>query len=227
MTCVSTGAPAVDAAPVVALARRGVRRVFRFLIFTVVSIVSGLGVFGPGALAQVARATPADDYGPFYPLDWSGEIDADLSSFAGRRAEGTVLTISGTVRDTRQAALGNAVVEIWQTDARGRYRHPGVPEQTRDPAFQGYGRVLTDANGNYRYTTVYPGSYGSRPPHVHIRVAAKGWPEFVTQIYFQGDNREGGPAGRLPPGREALTVGVTKTSSGAQAARFDIVLPDR
>jgi protocatechuate 3,4-dioxygenase beta subunit len=193
-----------------------------------IAVVLGLGFLaGPGVQGAPARPTPPDDYGPFYPLDWAGEIDADLAAFGGRAAEGSLLAISGTVVDARQRAVKDAVVEIWQTDARGRYRHPGIPGETRDPGFQGYGRVQTDAAGRYAFKTVFPGRYGGRPPHVHIRVAPPGRPEFVSQIYFRGDNREGGAGGGLPPGREALTVDPGKTPAGSWAVRFDIVLPER
>lgn len=227
MTRIGAGADPAGASSVVSTEVSAVWRKGPLAAFALLSIVLGLGLPGQSALAQTLRATPPDDYGPFYPPDWSGEIDADLRTFSGKLAEGSVLTIGGAVRDTRQRPVPDAVVEIWQADARGRYRHPGVPEQYRDPAFQGYGRVLTDAGGRYGFTTIFPGRYGGRPPHVHIRVAAKGSQEFVTQIYFQGDNREGGPAGRLPAGREALTVDVAKNPSGPWAARFDIVIPDR
>lgn len=181
-----------------------------------VSSVSGAG--GKPA------ATPEDDLGPFYPLDWQGEIDADLSRFGAASAEGERLRISGVVSDRNGVPLRDAVVEIWQADRRGRYRHPGIPEHLRDPGFQGYGRTLTGADGAYQFVTVMPGRYGSRPPHVHFRVAQPGRPEFVTQMYFRGDNREGGTNGRLPAGREALTVDARPAGEG-RVARFDLVLP--
>jgi protocatechuate 3,4-dioxygenase beta subunit len=180
----------------------------------------GNSVFGAG---EKRLLTPEDDLGPFYPLDWQGEIDADLSRFGAASAEGERLQISGVVSDSAGRPLPDAVVEIWQADRRGRYRHPGVPEHLRDPGFQGYGRTLTDAAGAYRFVTVMPGRYGSRPPHVHFRVAQPGRPEFVTQMYFRGDNREGGPTGRRPAGREALTVDARPAADG-RAARFDLVL---
>ena len=180
------------------------------------------------AVAQTVKsppATPEDDLGPFYPPDWSGEIDADLTRFAGAGAEGTPLRLTGRVVDRKGRPVADAVVEIWQTDARGRYRHPGVPERLRDPGFQGYGRTMTDAAGAYAFVTVMPGRYGTRPPHIHLRLARPGLREFVTQIYFKGDNGEGGLGGIVPPGRDALSVDAMAASDGRRAARFDIVLP--
>lgn len=174
------------------------------------------------------RPTPPDDLGPFYPLDWSGDIDADLTHLGDGTptADGHRLEVSGTVRDTTGMPLVGAVVEIWQADAVGRYRHPGVDPRTRDARFQGFGRTLTDAEGRYHFTTIMPGNYGSRPPHIHFRVAQAGRREFVTQMYFRGNNREGN--GYAPAEREALSVDLTGSEEGGRpsfAARFDLVLP--
>ena len=190
------------------------------------TLVPGLALLPWLALAApTRRPTPEDDWGPFYPLDWSGELDADLTRFGGRVAEGSRLSLRGRVTNRRGQGVTGAVVEIWQTDARGRYRHPGVPEHLRDPGFQGYGRVMTDDRGEYAFVTVVPGRYGGRPPHIHIHVAAPGQKEFVSQIYFSGENREGGAGNVIPPGREHLTVGRSPVGDGGFQSRFDIVLP--
>jgi len=198
----------------------------------VLALTALLPAFRPliAIAAPPEKATPEDDWGPFYPPDWRGEIDADLSRFAGRSAEGTLLRLRGTVRGASgkvDRALADAVVELWQTDARGRYRHPGVPEHLRDPGFQGFGRTLTDARGRYEFLTIVPGRYGSRPPHLHIRVARPGLREWVSQIYFSGDNREAGVDSVMPPEREQLTVSARPEGDGVLAARFDIVLPQQ
>lgn len=197
-------------------------RVRRLVLSTLVagtaaSVVPGLARAVPLPL----EPTPEDDWGPFYPPDWSGEIDADLTRLGGGRAEGRPLRLSGRVRDRAGKVVPGAVVEIWQTDARGRYRHPGVPEHLRDPGFQGFGRTVADGQGAYAFVTVVPGRYGTRPPHIHLRVAAPGRPEFVTQVYFRGDNREGGLGNLVPPGRDRLTIEL-RADGGA---RFDVVLP--
>lgn len=189
----------------------------------------GLAATALPAAAASLRPTPEDDIGPFYPLDWNGDIDADLTKLAGATGttvEGTPLRVSGAVRDSAGKPVADAAVEIWQADARGRYRHPGVDPRTRDPAFQGFGRTMTDAQGRYSFLTILPGNYGSRPPHIHFRVAQPGRAEFVTQMYFRGNNREGN--GYAPPEREALSVDVAPAKAGAPAAAtFDIVLTNR
>jgi protocatechuate 3,4-dioxygenase beta subunit len=193
----------------------------------VLKTISAFAAIAAGlASAQSGRApTPEDDLGPFYPPDWSGEIDADLTRFGGRVAEGGVLRLAGTVSGRDGRVVAGAVVEIWQTDARGKYRHPGVPAHQRDPGFQGYGRAMTDEAGRYEFVTIVPGRYGTRPPHIHLRLAKPGRREFVTQIYFKGDNGEGGLGGIVPAGREALSVETKASADGSRTARFDIVVP--
>ena len=181
--------------------------------------------------AQTAKlkATPQDALGPFYPPKWSGEIDADLIAFgSGAYTEGTPLTITGIVRDTDGAPLINAHVEIWQTDATGKYRHPD--DDGEGPAkrgFQGFGRAVTDAEGRYRFRTIKPVLYSGRPPHVHFRVVASGRKELVTQMYFAGDNKERGGDYGFSKERDRLTVRPTTLKDGERsglAAVFDLVL---
>jgi protocatechuate 3,4-dioxygenase, beta subunit len=186
----------------------------------------------PEVFAQTAMLspTPRDTEGPFYPVEWRGEIDGDLITVNGKRYEaGTSLLLLGRVLDVNGNPIVDAKVEIWQVDATGRYRHP------RDDAdaplkrgFQGFGRVSNDANGSYRFRTIKPVTYGGRPAHIHYRVAAKGYRELTTQMYFAGENEERGGLGGFSPERAKLTV-KTETlrdaSAGAQlAANFDIVL---
>lgn len=200
------------------------RLLLRSLLFGAMLPVAGTARAAPGAWLATS---PTDDIGPFYPSDWSGEIDANLASFGGASAEGRRLRIQGYLKDATGQPLRDAAVEIWHADARGLYRHPAISEARRDPGFQGYGRTYSDDDGGYAFLTVMPGRYGTRPPHVHFRVAPPGRPDFVTQMYFRGDNREGGTAGRgiLPPGRAALSVQLKADGIGSLVVRFDLVLP--
>ena len=181
--------------------------------------------------AQTAKlkATPQDALGPFYPPKWSGDIDADLIAFgSGAYADGTPLTITGIVRGTDGAPLVNARIEIWQTDATGKYRHPD--DDGEGPAkrgFQGFGCTLTDAEGHYCFRTIKPVLYSGRPPHVHFRVVASGRKELVTQMYFAGDNKERGGNFGFSKERDRLTITPTALNDGERsglAATFDLVL---
>ena len=189
------------------------------------------------ALARKAWAaplvpTPEQTAGPFYPSVLPEDRDADLVVVKGRtaRAQGTVLYVSGRVTDTNGAPAVDALVEIWQADNFGRYLAPkdGGPGP-RDPNFQGYGQVKTDATGAYRFRTIRPVPYASRPPHVHFQITHARLRALVTQMYVVGESGQEDPAAfggqRV---REALSVALQPASeAGALAARFDIVLVAR
>jgi len=189
------------------------------------------------ALARKAWAaplvpTPEQTAGPFYPSVLPEDRDADLVVVKGRtaHAQGTVLYLSGRVTDTNGAPAVDALVEIWQADNFGRYLAPkdGGPGP-RDPNFQGYGQVKTDATGAYRFRTIRPVPYASRPPHVHFQITHARLRPLVTQMYVVGEPGQEDPAAfggqRV---REALSVALQPASeAGALAARFDIVLVAR
>ena len=178
------------------------------------------------------KPTPQDALGPYYPPKWNGEIDADLVAFGGAAYnDGTPLTITGVIRSTDGKALANARVDIWQTDATGKYRHPDDDgEGPAQRGFQGFGRTLTDTEGRYRFRTIKPVLYGGRPPHVHFRVVASGQKELVTQMYFAENNQERGRNFGFSKERDRLTITPTATKEGARdsiAATFDLVLAAR
>lgn len=113
------------------------------------------GVLLPGRpLAQppsLLLPTPSATAGPFYPASFPADTDADLVRLRGSdaRALGTVTHVTGRVLAADSAAVPGALVEIWQCDANGRYHHPGDTRSAAfDPAFQGYGRVRTGADGS-------------------------------------------------------------------------------
>ena len=165
---------------------------------------AGLGTLATGALAAgflpAARPaegceTPAQTEGPFYPTREQPDTDVDLTRVQGRtdRARGDVVGIRGQVLDDALQPVAGALVEIWQANAHGRYHHDADPNPAaEDPAFQGWGRVRTGPGGHYSFTTIVPGAYPAsetwmRPPHVHFKVAKRGYHELVTQMYFAGE----------------------------------------
>jgi protocatechuate 3,4-dioxygenase beta subunit len=190
--------------------------------------------FLPAAgLAQGARiATPAQTAGPFYPQSFPADIDGDLVRLRGSeaKAEGTVAHVGGQVLGLDGKPLPDAVVEIWQCDARGRYLHPRDRGGPRDGAFQGYGRVRTGADGAYRFRTIRPVAYPGRTPHIHFAVAAPGRKALVTQMYVAGEPlnaRDGLYASLREAGQRAVTVRLSPANGiddGALAGTFDIVL---
>lgn len=143
------------------------------------------------ASARPARLppTPRQTAGPFYPVDWSGDADADLVRVAGEaaQAQGTVTHLRGRALDTRGDPVPGATVEIWQCDAHGRYRHPRDRADGRDAGFQGRGRAVAGADGAFAFRTIRPVAYPGRTPHIHVAVAAPGRETLVTQLYVAGE----------------------------------------
>lgn len=198
------------------------------------SIIIALAVaflLAGAAWAASLAPTPEQGLGPFYPSVLPEDRDADLLVIKGRdaRAQGTVLHLAGRVTDTSGDPVADARVEIWQSDTYGRYLLPkdDAPGK-RDPNFQGYGQARTDAAGAYKFRTIRPVPYESRPPHIHFQVTHPRFRTLVTQMYVVGD------AGREDPTwfggqrvRDALSVTLYPADGaepGALSARFDIVL---
>jgi protocatechuate 3,4-dioxygenase beta subunit len=134
--------------------------------------------------------------GPLYGHNPIGESDNDLTRHFPDPPQGERIIVAGRLLDEDGHGVPDALVEIWQANAGGRYRHSrdNHPAPT-DPNFLGAGRVLTDAEGNYRFTTIKPGAYpwrnhhnAWRPAHVHFSLFGSGLPSrLVTQMYFPGD----------------------------------------
>ena len=145
------------------------------------------------------------------------------------RAQGTVLHVSGRVTDANGNPVVDALVEIWQADSYGRYLPPkdGAPGR-RDLNFQGYGQARTDGTGTYRFRTIRPVPYESRPPHIHFQITHPRFRPLVTQMYVVGEpGRENSAYFGGQRVRDALSVTLRPadgTGAGALDARFDIVL---
>ena len=189
------------------------------------------------ALARIL-STPPQTEGPFYPIRKPLDQDADLTMVgnSGKRAAGDPLLVQGQVLTPNESPVSNALVEIWQTNAWGRYQdrrdHSGVPW---DPNFQGYGQVTTDANGAYAFRTIRPAGYGQgyfrRTPHIHFRISGSYFDRLTTQMYFAGEpeNANDGPLNRISDSatRKRLIVDLqTVQEQGTQMWRglFNIVL---
>lgn len=140
------------------------------------------------ARAQALAPTPRQTTGPFYPVDWSGDIDGDLVRVTGAaaQAQGVVTHLRGRVLDEAGRPVPGATVEIWQCDAFGRYRHPRDRADGRDAGFQGHGRVVSGIDGSYAFRTIRPVTYPGRTPHIHVSVATGG-AKLVTQFYVAGE----------------------------------------
>ena len=111
-----------------------------------------------------------------------------------KEAGGQIVTLQGRVLDRNGAPISGARVEIWQVDMNARYLHRNDRNDApRDPAFQGFGHDITDADGRYTFRTIKPVPYPGRTPHIHVKVFARDR-QLTTQFYIAGDpNNAGDP----------------------------------
>ena len=141
------------------------------------------------------KLTATQPEGPFYPVNDQLDKDGDLVWLKGRnvRAKGELILLKGVVRDQNCRPIKNALVDIWQACATGKYNHPGDPSPAKlDPNFAYWGQVRTNDKGEYQFRTIKPGSYEAtdtweRPPHIHMKVHLRGHVELITQVYFSED----------------------------------------
>ena len=174
--------------------------------------------------------TPPQTTGPFFPIGmlW----DTALSTVAIAGEPGMRIRIEGRVLDGAGEPLRDVVVEIWQADAAGRYRHPadrwdGTPEE----GFSGFGRSGIGADGCFTFDTIRPGRVpladGSlQAPHIVLQVFGRGLLDHLTtRIYFPGDpaNATDPILSRVPVDRRATLVARPATADGV-VLRFDVVL---
>lgn len=134
--------------------------------------------------------------GPVFGHDDIGPNDNDLTRQHDGEPIGERTIVSGRMLDENGRPIPHALVEIWQANAAGRYRHRvDNHDAPLDPNFTGCGRVLTDSEGRYRFTTIKPGAYpwrnhynAWRPAHIHFSLFGRGFIQrLVTQMYFPGD----------------------------------------
>jgi protocatechuate 3,4-dioxygenase beta subunit len=162
-------------------------------------------------------------------------MDNDLVKVRGQAAQamGTVLHLEGRVLDSGGHAAPGAMVEIWQCDAHGIYDHPRQPgRERRDQAFQGYGRMLVDAEGRYSFRTLKPVAYPGRTPHIHFKVATAAGGQLTSQFYIAGDPQNERDfvyraAARSPRQRERIEMRLQPApglETGALATSMDIVV---
>ena len=180
--------------------------------------------------------SPYSTIGPFFPFDFVDDC-SDLTEFEGRKASGQHIWLAGTVVEEGNTPTGNTVVELWQPDARGVFRHPLDPRHSEiDPGFFGWGRARTDAQGFYRFRTVLPGPSREldgtlRCAHANLAILAIGLTRrLVTTVFFseRSETAEDPVLSCLPdPARRKRLFArrdETLASSGLAGYRFDIVL---
>ena len=155
---------------------------------------------GLRAPREAAIALPpgyAEATGPAFGMERLRPNAADLTcQIAGGEALGQRILVHGRVTDEAGRPERHALIEVWQANAAGRYRHAqDHHDAPLDPYFIGAGQVVTDAEGYYQFLSIEPGAYpwgnhhnAWRPKHIHFSLFGPTWASrLVTQMYFEGD----------------------------------------
>lgn len=209
--------------------------------------------YTPGYKTSMTRApqrpliamgsTLSEETGPAFGRDMLGEMDNNLVyNFSGDPAVGERIIVHGRLTDGSGHPVPGALIEIWQANAGGRYRHKKDGYLAPlDPNFGGCGRTITDENGFYEFFTVRPGAYpwpnginDWRPMHIHFSIFGSGFGQrLISQLYFEGD-----PLIPLCPiantlteaARDSLVAALDMNAAipmNALAYKFDITLRGR
>ncbi|QEL18015.1 dioxygenase family protein [Limnoglobus roseus] len=191
----------------------------------------------PGVFAEQLLRTPSLTEGPFYPDKLPLDTDNDLLVINDSitPAVGEITHLTGKVLGPTGSPIKDAVVEIWQCDAKQVYLHTsdsGPKAKQQDKNFQGFGRFTTGSTGEYRFRTIKPVAYPGRPaPHIHVKVK-KGDRELLTTQFMvrghAGNARDGVFNGtRDLIDRELILVDfkpIKESKVGELSANFVIVL---
>jgi len=144
------------------------------------------------AMAEKLVPTPSQTVGPFFHLGLARPEWGDLTKGGPR---GERITVEGRVLDGDGTPVPDAMIELWQANAAGRYNHPEDHQDDKplDPNFRGYGRVATDAEGRFRIVTIKPGPVPGRgnslqAPHITVALFMRGvLRHLYTRIYFSDE----------------------------------------
>lgn len=187
-----------------------------------------------GLFAEQLARTAAMTEGPFYPDKLPLDTDNDLLVLNDSitPAVGEITHLSGRVLGPTGQPLRNLFVEVWQVDSQGAYLHSKSSNgEHRDQNFQGYGRFLTDAKGQYYFRTIKPVPYPGRTPHIHVGISRNGRRIFTSQLLINGhpDNERDGLFRQIrdPEARKTVLVDfkpLEGSKIGELAAEFNIVL---
>jgi protocatechuate 3,4-dioxygenase beta subunit len=172
---------------------------------------------GPGLVATTSQTV-----GPFFSIGLGWLARADLASPG---VHGERVSVAGRVLDGDGQPVSDALLELWQANASGRYAHPEDTQSLPlDPAFRGYGRVPTDGEGRFHFTTVKPGPVpgpGGAPqaPHIVVSVFARGLlKRLVSRMYFPDEpaNASDLALGLVEPARRGTLVAQRQRSGSLE-----------
>lgn len=174
--------------------------------------------------------TPSQTIGPFFH---DALIRSEFSRLDPEGVAGEPVTLSGRVLDGRGGAVTDAMIEVWQADGAGRYRHPIDPRSGEVArSFVGFGRVATGDDGVYVAHTVMPGRVAGRDgsvqaPHLNLQIFGRGLMRaLATRVYFAGipENEDDAVLSSVPAARRSTLVARRAVDHSASRYVFDIVL---
>jgi protocatechuate 3,4-dioxygenase alpha subunit len=158
------------------------------------------------------QTTASQTIGPYLHIGLNWLITDNL---VGPGVSGDKVSVEGRVVDGDGEPITDAVIEIWQANAHGRYAHPeDRQDKPLEPGFKGFGRVATDDQGRYRFTTVKPGRVpaaggGEQAPHLNVTIFMRGLlKHLITRMYFPDDpaNADDGVLQRVAAPRRGTLI---------------------
>jgi len=173
--------------------------------------------------------TSSQTVGPFgsIGLDW-----LVTDNLAGPGVSGQRIVVEGRIVDADGKPVGDALVEIWQANAHGRYAHP-ADEQDKplEPGFKGFGRVATDDDGRFRFTSIKPGRVpapggGLQAPHLNVTIFMRGMlKQLLTRMYFpeEATNADDPVLSSVPAARRETLI-ASPVGDRAGALRWKVIL---
>jgi protocatechuate 3,4-dioxygenase beta subunit len=161
------------------------RRLLQSLLLTTGGLITS------SLYAEALTLTPRCTEGPYYPDHLPLEQDNDLIQIEDGKhnAHGIITNFGGRLLNADGRPVGDAVIELWQADDNGCYIHSRGTQRgkERDDAFQGYGKITTNAKGEYRFRTIKPGLYTGRTRHYHVSVRQGNKRLLTTQLFLAGE----------------------------------------
>jgi protocatechuate 3,4-dioxygenase alpha subunit len=175
--------------------------------------------------------TPSQTVGPFFSFGLTTE-KCSVRCIAGQQAKGERVLLMCRVLDGDGIPVPDAMIEIWQADADGKYNHPDdAQHQTADPACTGFGRMGTAEDGSCAFETIKPGRVPGpgnvfQAPHLSLAVFARGLlKQLYTRVYFAGDSaNQDDPILALVPEQRRETLMAHPDPARPNVWRFDVHL---
>ncbi|HEY7457665.1 MAG TPA: protocatechuate 3,4-dioxygenase subunit alpha [Xanthobacteraceae bacterium] len=187
----------------------------------------------------MSNETPSQTVGPYFAIGLTPQIFARrpiaTSAICGPDTPGEQIRLAGQVLDGAGQPVEDAMIEVWQADADGRYAHPADqrPGSLRDPTFRGFGRAGTNATGDFCFDTVKPGAVPGpgntlQAPHLNVIVFSRGMlTHAFTRVYFDDEataNETDPVLSLVDQARRGTLIARRKNSPTGTTYRFDIHL---